>query len=528
MSDDIDNGGGKAGFTRRDMMRIMAAGCVMSAGAGGLVVAPRAAHAASAPKRGGKIRVANESSSTADTLDPAKGSNSADYIRFFMFYSGLTQLDQSLTPQMNLAESLHTTDAKTWVIKLRKGVTFHDGKPVGPADVLYSLMRHKNAATASKVKTLADQFAEAKASGPGEVTLTLASANADLPVILATPQLVIVKDGTTDFSAGIGCGPYKLKSFQPGVSTVGVRNDSYFKAGMPYLDEIELIGISDSAARLNALLSGDVHLINAVDPRSTQRVDATPGYALKETKSGLYTDLIMRSENPITAKPEFVEGMKYLFDRNQIRSAVFRGYAVVGNDQPIPPEHRYFNASLPQRPYDPDKAKFLFQKAGALGTTLPPIYATSDANGSIEMAVLLQQAGQKIGLNLQVNRVSSDGYWSNHWMKHPLGFGNVNPRSSADVLFTQFFKSDAPWNESGWKNARFDQLLLAARSETDDAKRKQMYGEMQVIVSQQGRVGIPAFISFLDGYDKRIGGLGSIPTGPMMGSMFAEYVWWNA
>ena len=201
---------------------------------------------------------------------------------------------------------------------------------------------------------------------------------------------------------------------------------------------------------------------------------------------------------------------------------------MIGNDQPIPPGHRYFNASLPQRPHDPDKAKFLFQKAGALGTTLPPVYATSDANGSIEMAVLMQQAGQKIGLNLQVNRVAADGYWSNHWMKHPLGFGNINPRSSADVMFTQFFKSDAPWNESGWKNPKFDQLLLAARSETDDAKRKQMYGEMQVLVSQQCRIGIPAFISFLDGYDKRLAGLGSIPTGGMMGFMFAEHVWWNA
>ncbi|MDI9682782.1 ABC transporter substrate-binding protein, partial [Burkholderia cenocepacia] len=93
-----------------------------------------------APKRGGKIRVANESSSTADTLDPAKGSTGADYIRFFMFYSGLTQLDGSLTPQMNLAESLHTTDAKTWIIKLRKGVTFHDGKPVGPADAVAAFL----------------------------------------------------------------------------------------------------------------------------------------------------------------------------------------------------------------------------------------------------------------------------------------------------------------------------------------------------------------------------------------------------
>jgi peptide/nickel transport system substrate-binding protein len=378
------------------------------------------------------------------------------------------------------------------------------------------------------VKSVADQFDEVKASGPDEVQITLTVPNADLPAILATPQLVIVKDGTTDFSTAVGTGPYKLKTFKPGVTTVGTRNDSYWRPGKPYLDEVELIGIGDDAARVNALLSGDVHLISAVDPRATQRVASTPGYAIKETKSGLYTDLIMRRDNTITGNPDFVEGMKYLFDREQIRTAVFRGYAVIGNDQPIPPGHRYYFAGLPQRPYDPDKAKFHLQKAGAVGLTLPPIYATSDANGSIEMAEMMQLTAQKIGVNLAVNRVPADGYWSNHWMKHPLGFGSINPRPSADVLFTQFFKSDAPWNESGWKNPQFDQLLITARAETDDAKRKQMYADMQTIVSNQGGIGIPSFISLLDGYDKRLKGLGSIPTGGMMGFSFAENVWWEA
>ncbi|MFX1737318.1 ABC transporter substrate-binding protein [Paraburkholderia sp. A1RI_3L] len=518
----------QGGFSRRDMMRVLALGGMLASGAGGLLAGAKSAFAADAPKRGGKVRAAYESISTSDTLDPAKGSSGSDYIRFFMIYSGLTQFDPSLTPQPALAESLDTTDAKTWVVKLRKGVTFHDGKPLTPADVTYSLLRHKNPATASKVKSLADQFADVKATGPNEVTITLTQPNADLPVILATPQLVIIRDGTTDFATAVGTGPYKLKTFKPGVTTVGVRNDNYWRQGKPYLDEVELIGISDDAARANALLSGDVHLINGVDPRATQRIASTPGYAIQETKSGLYTDLIMRRDNPLTGNPDFVEGMKYLFDRDQIRTAVFRGFAVVGNDQPIPPGHRYYFAGLPQRPYDLDRAKFHLQKAGAIGAAIPPVFATSDANGSIEMAVLMQQSAQKIGMNLQVNRVPADGYWSNHWMKHPLGFGSINPRPSADVLFTQFFKSDAPWNESGWKNPKFDQLLLAARAETDDAKRKQMYADMQVLVSKEGGIGIPTFLSLLDGYDKRLKGLGSIPTGAMMGFSFAEHVWWEA
>ena len=510
------------------MMRELAGTGMMAVTGGGLLSVSASALDADTPKKGGSIRVAYDAGSVSDTLDPAVGSTGSDYIRFFMFYSGLTQFDESLTPQMNIAESVSTPDAKTWIIKLRQGVTFHDGKPLAPADVVYSLLRHKNPQTASKVKTLADQFTDIKASGPNEVTMVLDVPNADLPAILATPQLVIVKDGTTNFSTAIGTGPYKVKSFKPGVSTVGVRNDNYWKAGQPYLDQIELVSISDSAARINALLAGDVHLINSVDPRSTQRIASTPGYAVKETKSGLYTDLIMRRDNTLTGNPNFVLGMKNLFDREQIRTAVFRGYAVTGNDQPIPPGHRYFNASLPQRKFDLDKAKFYMQKAGAVGPALPPIYATTDANGSIEMAELMQQTAAKIGVNLVVNRVPADGYWSNHWMKHPLGFGSINPRPSADVLFTQFFKSDAPWNESGWKDPRFDQLLLSARAETDEAKRKQMYGEMQVLVADQGGIGIPSFISLLDANDKRLKGLGSIPTGAMMGFSFAEHVWWTA
>lgn len=516
------------GVNRRDMLRLMSAGGLAIACGGWIGTASRA-FAAATPKKGGSIRVAYDTSSTSDTLDPAKASTGADYIRCFTFYSSLAHLDGSLTPQMNLASSIDTQDGRAWVIKLRPGVTFHDGKSLTPADVVYSLMRHKDPNTASKIKVLVEQFSEAKQTGPNEVTLTLQSPNADLPVILATPQLVIVKAGTTNFETAVGTGPYKLKSFKPGVSTVGVRNDNYWKTGAgPYLDQIELIGISDDAARVNALLAGDVHLINSVNPRQTRRISATQGYAMKETKSGMYTDLIMRRDNSLTGNPDFVRGMKYLFDREQLRGAVFQGYAVIANDQPIQPGHRYFNASLPQRPHDPDKAKFYFQKAGALGVALPPMYATTDANGSIEMAELLQQAGAKIDVNLSINRVPSDGYWSNHWMKHPLGFGNVNPRSSADVLFSQFFKSNAPWNESGWNNPKFDQLLLAARSETNEGRRKQMYGDMQVIVSEQCGIGIPAFLSFLDAYDTRLQGLGSIPTGAMMGGAFAEYVWWNA
>jgi peptide/nickel transport system substrate-binding protein len=490
--------------------------------AGGALLLPEAA--LGQPRRGGRVRVATLSSSTADTLDPAKGALSTDYVRHYMLYSGLTQFDGRLTPRLALAESIDTRDRILWRIRLRKGVQFHDGKALTAADVVYSLMRHKNPLTGSKVKSVAEQIVEAKAIGTDEVLLRLASPNADLPSILAVSQFLIVKDGTTDFRTAVGTGPYRLKVFKPGVRTIVSRNPNYWKPGRPYLDEVELIGIPDEVSRVNALLSGDVQLINAVNPRSTKRIAASTRHSILETKAGLFTDLIVRQDRAPTGNADFTLAMKHLMDRELIRRALFRGYATIANDQPIAPTHPYYLPGLPQRVYDPEKARFLLKRAGLLGVRLP-VYASPAAEGSVDMASILQEASSKIGLRLAVNRVPADGYWSTHWMKHPLTFGNTNPRPTADLMFSLFYKSDADWNESGWRNARFDQLLLAARAEADEARRKQMYGDMQVLVHEKGGVAIPVFISNLDAYDRRLKGFGTIPIGGLMGYSFAEYVW---
>ena len=206
----------KRGANRRDVLAMLTAAGMQAALAGSIASVAATAHAQT-PRKGGRIKVAGSTAAVSDTLDPARQSNGTDYVRGFMFYNGLTYLDGSLTPQPQLAEEFTTKDAKTWVFKLRRGVTFHDGKSLTPQDVIFSLMRHKNPATGSRAKPLADQIDEVTATGPNEVTIRLAAPNADLPVILGTYHFHIVKDGTTDFNAGIGTGPYKVKEFKPGV-----------------------------------------------------------------------------------------------------------------------------------------------------------------------------------------------------------------------------------------------------------------------------------------------------------------------
>lgn len=510
------------GASRRDVLAMLMAGGMQASLAGGLASTAFSVHA-QVPKRGGKIRVAGATAAATDTLDPAKQSNSTDYSRCNMLYNGLTSLDGSLTPQPALAESFNTTDAKTWVFALRKGVTFHDGKALTPADVVFSISRHKDPATASKAKVLADQIESVKATGPNEVTVVLTAPNADLPVILGTFHFHIVKEGTTDFTAGIGTGPYKLKEFKPGVRSVVVRNERYWKPGKPYLDEIEFVGISDESARVNALLSGGMDLVGSINPRSLARVTGTPGYAVTKTQSGQYSDLVIRKDTGPGANPDFVLAMKHLFDREQMKKAIALDQAVLGNDQPIDPTNRFHFAGLPQRPFDPEKAKFHLKKSGITGTV--PMVASPAALYSVEMALVLQQTAKGIGLEIDVKRMPSDGYWSNHWLNSPVGFGNVNPRPSADILLTQFFKSDAQWNESRWKSEKFDQVLVAARAETDLAKRKQMYADLQTMIHQEAGIGIPLFLTSLDGHTTKLKGLSPIPVGGLMGYNFAENVW---
>jgi peptide/nickel transport system substrate-binding protein len=514
------------GASRRDVLAMLVAGGMQATLAGSLAAVATSAHAET-PRKGGRIKVAGSTSGVSDTLDPAKQANYTDYVRGYMFYNGLTVLDGSLTPQPSLAEEFTTKDAKTWVFKLRKGVTFHDGKPLTPQDVVFSMMRHKNPATGSKAKVLADQIEDVTATGPNEVTFRLTSPNADLPAILGTFHFHIVKDGTTDFNAGIGTGPYKVKEFKPGVRSIAVRNDNYWKPGRPYLDEIEYVGISDETARVNALLAGELDLIGTVNPRSIDRVNGSGKHAIFETKGVSYTDLIMRRDSGPGSNPDFVEAMKLLFNREQMLKSIQIGRGVVANDQPIAPGNRFYFQGLKQRPYDGDKAKWHLQRAKLGGASIP-VVASPAATNSVEMALVLQYAARQAGLNLDVRNMPADGYWSQHWMKHPIGFGNVNTRPTADLALTLFFKSDAPWNEAAWKNEKFDQLLVAARGETDTAKRAQMYADMQVMVSQDGGIGIPMFLSGLDGHNKKLKGLSPIPLSGMMGSNFAENVWLEA
>lgn len=516
----------RRGATRRELLQLLMAGGV-GALAGGTILGRATAALAQTPVSGGSLRAAGWSSSTADTLDPARSSLSTDYVRSCAFYNRLTFLDQEGTVQMELAESVETDDAKVWTIRLKPDVTFHDGKTLEAADVVFSLNRHLDPAVASRANAMATQMSEIRAVDDRTVEITLETPNADLPTILAMHHFMILADGTSDFSTANGTGAFVCELFEPGNRSIAVRNENYWKGEGPYLDSFEYFAIPDDTARVNALLSGDIQLAASINPRSMRLAESQPGIELSVTTSGNYTNLNMRLDLPPGDQADFVEGMKYLVNREQIQRSVMRGLAEIGNDQPIPPSSPYYNAALEPKPFDPERARSLFEKAGVLGRSIP-VVASEAAASSIDMAMVIQQAAANIGLTLDVQRVPSDGYWSNYWLEAPVHFGNINPRPTPDILFSLLYASDAAWNESRYVSERFDSMLVEARGLLDDDKRKEIYGEMQVMVANEAGTIIPVYLSNVDAITTRLKGLRPNPLGGQMGYAFAEYVWLEA
>ncbi len=516
----------RGGASRRDLLKMFMAGGIGMTASSSLLLRASAAMAET-PKTGGHLRAAGWSSSTADTLDPAKASLSTDYVRICQFYNRLTFLDQHGDVQMELADTIESADAKVWTITLKKDVTFHNGKTLDATDVVYSMKRHLDPAVASKVNAIAKQMEAIEAVDPLTVKITLAAANADLPVILSLHHFMIVADGTTDFAKANGTGAFLCEVFEPGVRSVGLKNPNYFKPQGPYLDSFEFIAIADDNARVNALMAGDIQFSASLKPRAVRLLDGQSGIDTLVTNSGNYTDLNIRLDLDPGTKAGFVEGMKYLINREQIQKSVLRGLADIANDQPVPPSSKYFNAENKAREFDPERAKSLFEKAGLLGVEIPVV--TSDApTAAVDMAMVIQQAGADIGMKLKLDRVPSDGYWSNYWLKSPIHFGNINPRPTPDILFSLLYATNAAWNESQYKSEKFDGMLNEARGLLDEAKRKEIYGEMQTMISNEAGTCIPVWMSNVDAKSTKVKGLQPNPLGGMMGYAFAEYIWLDA
>jgi peptide/nickel transport system substrate-binding protein len=482
--DEIFRLAAKGRINRREFVQLaMAAG--VAAGTAETLFS-RAAHAD--PKKGGRFRMALGHGSTTDTLDPATYVN--NYTGTFgwgTLSNGLTEVDVKGNIQPDLAESFESSNkASRWTFALRKGVTFHNGKSLSPADVIASLRHHMSDNSKSAAKSLLTQIIDLKADG-NKVVFSLQAGNADFAYILSDYRLPIMpakENGDADWDSGVRTGPYVQESFDPGTSAKVKRNPNYYRDA--WFDEVEILSVPDPSARTNALLSGEVEYIDRCELKSLRFLKEKSSITIDEVTGYGHNVFSMNTTVAPFDNPDVRNAVKYSIDRQQILEKVFYGIGTIGNDNPVAPSVKFAINPKPIHKYDPDMARSLLKKAGLSSLKIDLSVADAAFGGAVDAAVLFQQSAAKAGIEINVVREPNDGYWDNVWLKKPFVASFWLGRPTVDWVLTFAYAADSTQNETFWKNPRFNEVLVAARSEEDDAKRAAMYAECQQLLHDDG------------------------------------------
>ncbi|MES0056650.1 MULTISPECIES: ABC transporter substrate-binding protein [unclassified Mesorhizobium] len=490
---------------RRSILKSAAAvGALAVTSSGGIL--PAMAQESTSNK-GGHFKLGVAAGATSDSLDPGTYTNTFTEVFGKSLHGYLTEIDAEGKLTGEIAESWEASkDAKTWTFKLRQGVEFHNGKSLDADDVIASINYHHREESKSAAKSIVEAIDDIRADGPGAVVISLKNGNADFPYILEDFHLAIVpaKDGKADIS-GVGAGGYVLENIDYGVKGTAKRFANYWKTNAAWFDSIELLSIQDATARTNALTTGQIHAMERCDLKTVHLLERNKGLEIVSVGGTQHYTMPMHCDVSPFDNLDVRLALKYAIDRKQLLDTLLRGYGQLGNDHPIASTNRFFNKNLPQREYDPEKAKFHLKKAGL--ADLKVSLSASDAAfpGGVDAAVIYQQNAAKAGITIDVAREPSDGYWDAVWLKKPFCLSQWAGRPTADWMFSQVYAADAAWNDSHWKNARFNELLLSARSELDDAKRLEMYSEMQTLCSDDGGAIIPVFANYVSALSRKVG-----------------------
>jgi peptide/nickel transport system substrate-binding protein len=482
------------------------------------------AASAQTPNQGGDLVIGLDGAGATDSLDPA--TYTATYMQTvgYQFGNCLVELDENNQVIPELAESWESNaDASQWVFKLRKGVEFHDGKEMTAADVVSSINHHRGEDSTSGAQGYLQIVGDIRATAPDEVTIDLSAASADLPYIVSDYHLIILPEGA-DMASAIGTGAFKIEAFEPGVRTFATRNPNYWKEGRGHVDTVETLAINDLTARTSAVQTGQVHFINRLDPKTVGLLARAPGIKIFDVPGAGHYTFPMRADTAPFDNVDVRLALKYAIDREDIVDKSLRGYGKIGNDHPVPEFDPFYAADIPQRPYDPDKAKFHLQQSGHEGP-ITLFIADAAFTGAVDAATLFQQHAQAAGVDLVLQRVPEDGYWSETWMQKPFCGSYWGGRPTADLMLSVAYLSDAAWNESFWYREDFDQLVRAARAELDFDTRKQMYHDLQMMVYEDGGEIIPMFNNYLYGAQDNLNGFVEAPV--LTGLRVAEQVWFS-
>ena len=514
-------------MTRREFVGRAAALGVTAAVANSMLAQ---AARAEGPVRGGTLKLGCSGGESTNTQDPALAASEVPISNLYHWGEQLVQVNEKGDLDFRVAESVEASaDAKTWTFKIRSGIEFSDGKTVTAEDVLQTMQRHSDENSQSGALGIMRGIEGMRADGDNFI-VELGTGNADLPYLMADYHLMIQPGGgINNPGAGIGTGPYTIEFDEPGVRHGFKINPNYWDAeNRGFAEFSEVLVLNDATARTAALQSGQVQLINRVDPKVAELLGRAPNLSVESVGGPGHYVFIMHIDTAPFDNNELRMALKYAINRQEMVDKILRGYGSMGNDFPINASYPLFDDSIPQRDYDMEKAKEHYAKSGHDGSPIILRVADGAFPGAVDAAALYQQSAQAAGIPLEIKREPNDGYWSEVWNVQPFCASYWGGRPVQDQMYTTAYLSTADWNDTRFKVPAFDEMLLSARGELDPAKRKEIYAKMAMMLRDEGGLILPMFNDFISGVASNVGGWVADPTGEMMGNKANIKCWLTA
>ena len=473
-------------ISRRDMLKIFAAGA--SSAVGSIALGPLGAIASA---QDNTLRMAFL---TPATLDPRSASGDSEIAILNALYDYLIDTDAAGNLIPRLAHSWDISDDGTIItLHIREDAVFHDGSPLTVDDVLWTINWQREAE--GTVAGLLSGAQSIEASGDSGIAIALDAPSPDFLYNLSDNKFVILQAGAEDIGTAFnGTGPFTLDEILPGDRAIMRANPDYW-GGAPGIERLEFVFFDDQQAGVAAVQGGSAHGIMRLDNSSFLGFGMEANFHTVDIPTSGHHLARIRSDRAPGNDVRVRRAFKLATDRQRIWERVQLGFGAVGKDSPIGPAFgQYFLAEAEVPARDPAAAAALLADAGypdGLDMTLHVPNSGTWPDLAQALAAQWDEAGIRVDIQLE----DENSYWVEDWMEVDLGVTGWGARPVAQLYLDLAYHSEAAWNESHYSNARVDELIEQARSETDQAARTAAYKEIQQILLDEGPVVVPYFFA---------------------------------
>jgi peptide/nickel transport system substrate-binding protein len=441
----------------------------------------------------------------------------------YLTFSGQTL---NLTPALATSWSADST-AKVWTFKIRQGVKFHNGSPLTADDVVYTYKLQTNPTGSSNaLSAFAGVLKPAGVVKVDDFTVAfhLEAPNGNFPYLTSSDNynMIIIPNNYSPASwqsTFVGTGPFKFGSYTPKVGATFVRNEAYWGTkALP--SQTQFTFYDTPSASILALTGGTVDVLGQFAVSGGEAL-LSGSYNVIKLKSSAHRQLSMRCDQAPFTDPRVRQAIALTLNRPQIVTALFKGYADVGNDSPFAPVFPSTNTSIAQRVQNVSQAKSLLSAAGhPNGFTTQLI--TENFVEIPEYAQIIVQSAAAIGVKINLKVETSSQYYgkatfgNSDWLDATMSLVDYGHRSVPNVFLTAPLQTinaktgTGPWNAAHFSNAQYDSLVAQYIAAVEPATQKSLAGQIETLLLQQTPIVFGYFYNYLTA--TAMGVTGAYPT----------------